>query len=99
MTAEYDQNEEKNITQYIRNIAGRLKPFGSCNLQLRVDDKGQPKLFEINPRFSGTTYMRALFGYNEVAFIICKILGWEETPLIKKNGKVIRYYDERLIQN
>lgn len=99
MVAEYDENEERNITQYIRDIATRLKPYGSCNLQLRVDDKGQPKLFEINPRFSGTTYMRALFGYNEVAFIICKILGWEESSLIKKNGKVIRYYEERLIQN
>lgn len=97
MLAEYSSSEEGCITHYIREIANRLKPYGSCNLQLRVDCKDQPKLFEINPRFSGTTYMRALFGYNEVEFLICKILDWEEPMMSKKNGKVIRYYDERLI--
>ena len=97
MLAEYNSSEEESITHYIREIANKLKHYGSCNLQLRIDCKGQPKLFEINPRFSGTTYMRALFGYNEVEFLICKILDWKEPMMSKKNGKVIRYYDERLI--
>lgn len=97
MVAEYDKEAEEKITDYIRNIANALQPYGSCNLQLRIDGKDQPKLFEINPRFSGTTYMRALLGYNEVEFMICKVLGWKEPGLIKKDGKVIRYYDERLV--
>lgn len=96
--AEYDKNEDEKIAHYVQSIANVLKPYGSCNLQLRIDEKGQPKLFEINPRFSGTTFMRALLGYNEVEFMICRILGWKEPTLIKKNGKVIRYYEERLIQ-
>lgn len=95
--AEYNGNTETDIKEYIECIGNKLKPYGSCNLQLRTDKEGKPYLFEINPRFSGTTYMRALFGYNEVEFIICRILGWKEPDLMPKCGKVYRFFDERII--
>jgi len=97
MYAEYNENTAANIKDYIKCIGDALKPYGSCNLQLRTDKEGNPYLFEINPRFSGTTYMRALFGYNEVEFIICKIMGWKDAILKPKNGKVYRFFEERLV--
>lgn len=95
--AEYNNNKEKEIIEYIRKIGDALKPFGSCNLQLRIEDDNKPYLFEINPRFSGTTYMRALFGYNEVEYIVRKSLGLDAHIINPKPGKVYRYYEERLV--
>lgn len=95
--AEFNGNAEASIQEYIKDIGNVLKPFGSCNLQLRTDKAGEAYLFEINPRFSGTTYIRALFGYNEVEFVICKIMGWQENDLNPRVGKVYRFFDERLL--
>lgn len=97
-TAEFYGNKEIQIHHYIRAIGDALKPFGSCNLQLRTDREGKPFLFEINPRFSGTTYMRTLFGYNEVEYIIKRILGQEVQTMHPKKGKVYRYYEEKLVK-
>ena len=38
---------------------------GSFNIQLRIRNKKEPVPFEINPRFSGTTSIRAHYGFNE----------------------------------
>jgi carbamoyl-phosphate synthase large subunit len=85
------------IYDYISAIAMKLRPFGSCNLQLRVDNNGVPKLFEINARHSGTTYIRSLFGYNEVEYIINYILFKKNDSFKLKEGKVVRFYDEFFI--
>ena len=42
-----------------------IKPVGPTNFQFRLDPSGEPRLLEINPRISSSTYMRALCGYNE----------------------------------
>ena len=67
-------------------------------MQLRIDKKGVPKLFEINPRHSGTTYIRSLFGFNEILYIINYILKGEETEMVLKEGRAIRFFDEKLIE-
>ena len=85
------------VDSYIKSIAEKLSPFGSCNLQLRIDKNGIPKLFEINPRHSGTTFIRSLFGYNEVVFILKYLLENKEIKLDKNEGKAIRYFEETLI--
>lgn len=95
--AEYKKDYSPEIYYYIKSIAEKLKPFGSCNLQLRTDEEGKPFLFEINPRFSGTTYIRSLFGYKEVEYILYKILGYEPEPFELKEGTVYRYYEEKLV--
>jgi carbamoyl-phosphate synthase large subunit len=51
--------------EFIRGVATALGVRGPCNFQFRVRH-GKPVVFEINARFSGTTPLRALFGFNEV---------------------------------
>ncbi|MDO6595879.1 ATP-grasp domain-containing protein [Oceanihabitans sp. 2_MG-2023] len=95
--SEYSSSFSEKINEYVAQIAVKLKPFGSCNLQLRVDNNGIPKLFEINPRHSGTTYMRSLFGHNEVIYTLKYLLEKEETSFTLKEGKALRYYEEKLV--
>jgi carbamoyl-phosphate synthase large subunit len=52
------------IEAHVKKVAEALKPFGPCNFQLRLRN-GIPYIFEINPRFSGGTAIRALAGFNE----------------------------------
>ena len=95
VTAYYDSKTPKVIGEYIQRIAINLKPYGSCNFQLRHGDDGVPKLFEINARHSGTTYFRALFGFNEVEYIISHLFGFSFEKQALKEGCVKRYYEER----
>tara|TARA_R110001592_G_scaffold246740_1_gene508703 strand:- start:16606 stop:17583 length:978 start_codon:yes stop_codon:yes gene_type:complete len=82
------------ITTYLKEVAECLKPFGACNFQLRLDDKGLPKIFEINSRHSGTTYIRSLFGYKEIEYIINLLLFNKEIDFELREGTVVRYFDE-----
>ncbi len=95
--SEFENNCPEAIYDYIKQIAEKLGVFGSCNLQLRLDKTGVPKLFEINPRHSGTTYMRALFGYNEVIFILKYLVDNKEIDFNLREGKVIRHFEETFI--
>lgn len=52
------------VTRQCRDIAEQLGSRGPLNIQCRWVD-GVVKVFEINPRFSGTTSLRALVGLNE----------------------------------
>lgn len=51
----------------------RLKAFGPVNIQGRMTDSGF-KVFEINPRFTGITGLRAKLGFNEVEYCIFKLI-------------------------
>ena len=52
------------VTGRCEEIAVKLGTTGAINIQCRYFG-GKLYVFEINPRFSGTTSMRALAGYNE----------------------------------
>jgi carbamoyl-phosphate synthase large subunit len=52
------------VTQACERIAKELDARGAINIQCRLVD-GEVMVFEINPRFSGTTSLRAMVGYNE----------------------------------
>jgi carbamoyl-phosphate synthase large subunit len=52
------------VTEQCKEIAAAIGAKGPINIQCRLVD-GQVKVFEINPRFSGTTSIRAMVGYNE----------------------------------
>jgi len=71
-----------------------LEPFGPLNIQLRLVD-GVPYVFEINPRFSGTTVFRALLGINEPERVLRHVLGQplEPAPALRQ-GRVTRYFEE-----
>ena len=70
--------------------------IGPANIQCRVVD-GVPYAFEVNPRFSGTTYFRTLLGVNEPLNVIKNSMGLEvPTDLRLRPGKVRRYFSECL---
>jgi len=68
---------------------------GSNNIQFRVTKEG-PKILEINPRFSGTTGIRANFGFNDVEMWVNETLFAKKimSPEIKK-GFVLRHMEEQ----
>ena len=57
------------VTEACERIAAALNPTAPVNIQCRVVD-GRVMPFEINPRFSGTTSLRAMAGYNEPDVLI-----------------------------
>jgi carbamoyl-phosphate synthase large subunit len=99
-TADFKKDAPVIIYDYLKKVSLSLKPYGVINFQLRLDQNNIPKIFEINARHSGTTYMRALFGYNEVEYIICYLL---KLPLPSmeniKEGRAVRFYDEFFVEN
>lgn len=95
----YKNDYPQIITKYLSEIAECLKPFGACNFQLRLDRKGIPKIFEINARHSGTTYIRSLFGYKEIEYIINFLLFNKEVEFELTEGTVIRHYEEFFIKS
>ena len=85
------------IDACIRKLTLSLKPYGPLNFQLRLTERG-PVVFEINPRFSGTTPIRALFGVNEVEAVINKFVGKKNGGEYKeREGIVIRYFENQFI--
>lgn len=75
-------------------IVQALRPSGPCNVQLRLTARG-PVAFEINPRFSGTTAMRAHFGFNEVEMAIRDFALGEPVPApVIRPGIALRFWDE-----
>jgi carbamoyl-phosphate synthase large subunit len=86
---------DDNLNQQCIEIAKKLGSTGPINVQCRyVDGVAYP--FEINPRFSGTTYIRALSGINEPDLFIRKYLLNEKIPSMPqpKIGLVLRGLEE-----
>jgi carbamoyl-phosphate synthase large subunit len=77
-------------------ISRALGIRGVLNLQCRVQN-GRVHVFEINPRFSGTTSLRALVGYNEPDILVrCEVLGENVTPFFAyREGVVLRGLREK----
>ena len=81
----------REVRQACETIAKALCSKGPINFQCRfVGGKLYP--FEINPRFSGTTYIRALMGFNEPDMLIRHHLLGEKlpSPVNYKFGLVVR---------
>lgn len=81
-------------------IAAALGSQGPCNIQLRLVD-GEVHLFEINPRFSGTTSLRAMVGFNEADTLIRKhVLGETiESRFPFGSGVILRRLEESLVES
>lgn len=96
-----DVNENNiSLAEFVISVGNKLKPRGPLNMQLKmVPDRG-PVIFELNVRCSGSTPIRAMFGYNEPEMLIRHfILG---QPIIQpeiKPGVALRYWDEVIIDN
>jgi carbamoyl-phosphate synthase large subunit len=82
------------INELLLNIAQALKPFGPINVQLRLTQRG-PVPFEINLRCSGTTSIRAHFGYNEPEMLLRHYVLGEPLVAPQVNyGYAFRYWNE-----
>ena len=83
---------ESSILEECERIATAIGARGTINIQLRMH-QGQAVCFEINPRFSSTTGIRAQFGFNDLEHTIrhyCLDQPAKDLPKIRK-GKAIRY--------
>ena len=80
-------------------IAGLLTPMGPCNVQLRAH-QGRATCFEVNIRFSGTTALRARFGFNDVeATLRHYVLGEPAVDLPQvARGIGLRYWNEVYVE-
>lgn len=76
-------------------IVGALHTIGPCNVQMRMTGRG-PVCIEINPRFSGTTPIRAAMGFNEVEASLRHFLLGETSVFLPEvtSGVALRYWNE-----
>jgi len=82
----------------VRSIAEAFEGYGPLNFQFRVHD-GKPVVFEVNGRFSGTTPLRALCGFNEVEMVVRHVVRGE--PILQPSVKelvVMRYWAEVAVE-
>jgi carbamoyl-phosphate synthase large subunit len=81
-------------------ITNALGSRGPLNVQVRVSE-GRVYPFEINPRFSGTSYMRALLGFNEADLLIRHHVLGEAIPERPpyRTGHVVRALAERVVED
>ncbi|HKS17374.1 MAG TPA: ATP-grasp domain-containing protein, partial [Planctomycetota bacterium] len=86
------------IESLVATAAQLLDPFGPCNFQLRVRD-GRPYIFDINPRCSGTTYCRALAGFNEPAMTLAYLEHGTLPAFEIRPISVFRYWKEVVVEN
>ncbi len=86
------------IEKEVRKVVEGIKPFGACNVQLRMKD-GKPYIFEINARCSGTTASRTLCGFNEPKIIADYLLKGTEPQFEIKEQTVLRYWKELIVDN
>ena len=86
------------ITKTCEAIATKLKSEGPLNIQCRLVGE-KVYIFEINPRFSGTSPMRALANFNELEIAILNHLdGKINFPRIDyKLGHVVRGLNEYFV--
>jgi carbamoyl-phosphate synthase large subunit len=82
------------IHELLQAIGSGLRPLGVMNVQLRLTPRG-PVPFEINIRCSGTSAIRAYYGFNEPEMLLRHYVLGEtlKTPEVK-TGYVMRYWNE-----
>jgi len=87
--------ENEDISKHCLEIADALKSTFSINVQLKMV-AGTPYTYEINPRLSSTTSVRAHFGFNEPDMILRDALGFEPVNprIAKTRGIFMRYWEE-----
>ena len=71
---------------------------GGCNFQLLLDENGEPKIFEINSRFSGTTPFCAQIGFNPAEFYLKGYMGIKTKIDIDYNSIILRYWAEVVVE-
>lgn len=93
----YYENGFAMYDAFIASVAEKIGVDGPCNFQFRIRN-GKPVIFEINARFSGTTPIRLMFGFNEVEAIVRYITEKREIekPVLKE-GMVLRAWSDLFV--
>lgn len=94
----YRDKFSSRFDEIIADIAIRLKFDGPCNFQFRIRNN-EPVIFEINCRYSGTTPIRSMYGFNEVEAYIEYL--HNDKPVSKpelKEGIVFRVMSDILVE-
>jgi carbamoyl-phosphate synthase large subunit len=91
-------NKNINLDDFLCDVTKKLVPYGPTNFQLMLTKNG-PVIFEINPRFSGTTIIRAMFGLNEIDLILSEIYKLKIKKNKLKYGTIIRYFEDFYVNN
>jgi carbamoyl-phosphate synthase large subunit len=86
------------VTEECEKIAVAMGCRSAVNVQCRLY-KGKVHVFEINPRFSGTTSLRAMVGYNEPDVLLkIHVLNQKIYPrFLYEEGRIMRGLKETLI--
>jgi carbamoyl-phosphate synthase large subunit len=85
------------ICAQAERIADALGSFGPLNIQGRIIG-GVFCPFEINPRFSATTYLRAMAGFPEIEMFLDHLLGETALPQTSiKSGYYLRSLTEMYV--
>ncbi len=94
-----ETNDHPQLEPVISKLGKELKAIGITNYQF-INDRGNLKLLEINPRISSSTSIRTLLGYNECDMGV-RFMLWNELPgVIKlKKGRVTRYIEEIVVND
>ena len=87
------------MQEFCEDLAKRLGSCGPMNIQLRVHN-GEFFVFEIHPRFSGTTPIRASAGFNEPDILLRNHLNNEEFGRLnyRYNLAAIRAFEHVLVR-
>lgn len=86
------------VDAYLARVCEALKPFGPCNFQFRMR-RGEPCIFEINPRVSGGACIRARAGFNEPVMTIEYLETGAVTPFQVRPVSVFRYWTEMVVED
>lgn len=86
------------VRQQAERIARAMGSTWALNIQGRVDHRGAFLPFEINPRHSGTTFLRTLAGFNEPHILLQRCLGDPATvTLAIRKGYYLRGLAEQSV--
>ena len=86
------------LEQAIRRFGQLVAVEGPINLQLRLDREGCPSIFEINPRFSGTTAFRVVCGFNDPLRVALHYLQGQPISQVEvRQVQIFRYLEQWVV--
>jgi carbamoyl-phosphate synthase large subunit len=89
--------EDPALSEYCLDVASAVGSRYSVNVQFKIVD-GRPFAYEINPRLSSTTSVRAHFGFNEPELMLREALGTLAGHRVQKQtGRFTRYWQEHYL--